>query len=38
MDRGVLYAEKLAAWLAARGLAGSHGGIFSTPTRSPYQW
>jgi hypothetical protein len=30
--------EKLEAWLAARGLAGSHGGIFSTPTRSPHQW
>ncbi len=30
--------EKLEAWLAAHGLAGSHGGIFSTPTRSPHQW
>jgi len=30
--------EKLVSWLAARGLADSHGGIFSTPTRSPYQW
>jgi hypothetical protein len=30
--------EKLAAWLAERGMSGSHGGIFSTPTRSPYQW
>jgi protein tyrosine/serine phosphatase len=30
--------EKLAAWLAAHGLADSHGGIFTTPTRSPHQW
>ena len=30
--------EKLEAWLAAQGLADSHGGIFSVPTRSPYQW
>ena len=30
--------EKLSAWLAARQLGGSHGGIFSGPTRSPYQW
>ncbi len=30
--------EKLEAWLAAQGLAGSHGGIFTAPTRSPHQW
>lgn len=30
--------EKLEAWLAAQGLGDSHGGIFTTPTRSPYQW
>ena len=30
--------EKLEAWLAAKGLADSHGGIFSVPTRSPHQW
>jgi hypothetical protein len=30
--------EKLSAWLADHDLAGSHGGIFSVPTRSPYQW
>jgi hypothetical protein len=30
--------EKLEAWLAAHDLAGSYGGIFSTPTRSPRQW
>jgi hypothetical protein len=30
--------EKLEAWLAANGLAGSHGGIFTAPTRSPHQW
>ena len=30
--------ERLKAWLDGRGLGGSHGGIFSVPTRSPYQW
>jgi hypothetical protein len=30
--------EKLEAWLAGRGLADSHGGIFIGPTRSPHQW
>jgi hypothetical protein len=35
---GAYTPEKLEAWLARRGLAGSHGGIFSTPTRSPHQW
>ena len=30
--------EKLSAWLTDHDLAGSHGGIFSVPTRSPYQW
>jgi hypothetical protein len=30
--------EKLEAWLAGRGLADSHGGIFVGPTRSPHQW
>ena len=30
--------EKLEAWLAAHGLADSHAGIFTTPTRSPHQW
>jgi hypothetical protein len=30
--------KKLESWLAAHGLADSHGGIFSTPTRSPHQW
>jgi hypothetical protein len=30
--------EKLKAWLDTHGLAGSHGGIFTAPTRSPRQW
>jgi hypothetical protein len=30
--------EKLEAWLAAQGLSDSHAGIFTAPTRSPYQW
>jgi hypothetical protein len=30
--------EKLKAWLEARGLSDTHGGIFLTPTRSPFQW
>ncbi len=30
--------EKLQSWLAAHGLADSHAGIFTTPTRSPHQW
>ena len=30
--------EKLQDWLAARGLGDAHGGIFTAPTRSPYQW
>ncbi len=30
--------EKLRDWLAGRGLADSHGGIFTVPTRSPHQW
>jgi hypothetical protein len=30
--------ETLEAWLAERGLADSHGGIFVGPTRSPHQW
>jgi hypothetical protein len=29
--------EKLEAWLAANGLAGSHVGIFTATTRSPHQ-
>jgi hypothetical protein len=30
--------EKLQAWLQAKGLQDSHSGIFTVPTRSPYQW
>jgi len=30
--------EKLKAWLDAHGLADSYAAIFTTPTRSPYQW
>jgi protein tyrosine/serine phosphatase len=30
--------EKLKAWLDAHGLADSHAGIFTVPTRSPNQW
>jgi hypothetical protein len=30
--------EKLETWLAAHGLADSHAGIFTVPTRSPNQW
>jgi hypothetical protein len=30
--------EKLKAWLDANGLQGSYAAIFSSPTRSPYQW
>ena len=30
--------ERLKAWLENRGLADTHGGIFLTPTRSPFQW
>jgi hypothetical protein len=30
--------EKLKAWLDANGLQGGYAAIFSTPTRSPYQW
>jgi protein tyrosine/serine phosphatase len=29
---------RLQSWLADKGMADSHGGIFSTPTRSPFQW
>ncbi len=28
----------LKAWLAAHGMENFHGGIFTVPTRSPYQW
>jgi hypothetical protein len=30
--------EQLKAWLETHGLADGHGGIFLTPTRSPFQW
>jgi hypothetical protein len=30
--------EKLQEWLKAHGLEDGHGGIFTVPTRSPYQW
>jgi hypothetical protein len=30
--------ERLKMWLDARGLGDSYAAIFSTPTRSPYQW
>jgi len=30
--------ERLKAWLDARGLNDTYGGIFSVPTRSPFQW
>jgi hypothetical protein len=30
--------EKLKAWLDAHDLTGSYAAIFTTPTRSPYQW
>jgi protein tyrosine/serine phosphatase len=30
--------EHAAAWLDAHGLAGSYAGIFTRPTRSPFQW
>jgi protein tyrosine/serine phosphatase len=30
--------ERLEAWLATRGMADTHGGIFLVPTRSPFQW
>ena len=30
--------EKLKAWLDGHGLADSYAAIFTTPTRSPYQW
>ncbi|HKU63583.1 MAG TPA: hypothetical protein VJQ06_00865, partial [Rhizomicrobium sp.] len=30
--------EKLKAWLDANGLQGGYAAIFSTPTRSPFQW
>lgn len=30
--------ERLKQWLDARGLAGSYAGIFTVPTRSPFQW
>jgi|SRR6185312_1488649 len=30
--------QRLKAWLESRGLGDSHGGIFSAPTRSPFQW
>ena len=30
--------ERLKAWLETHGLADSHGGIFLTPSRSPFQW
>ncbi|MGZ5927244.1 MAG: hypothetical protein ACXWLJ_11245 [Rhizomicrobium sp.] len=30
--------ERLKAWLEARGLSDTHGGIFLVPTRSPFQW
>jgi protein tyrosine/serine phosphatase len=30
--------EKLKAWLDSHGLEGSYSAVFTTPTRSPYQW
>jgi len=30
--------EKLSAWLEQQGLKDGHAGIFTAPTRSPYQW
>jgi protein tyrosine/serine phosphatase len=30
--------EKLKAWLDAHGMAGTYAGIFTRPTRSPFQW
>jgi hypothetical protein len=30
--------EKLKAWLDTHGLSGSYAAIFTTPTRSPFQW
>jgi hypothetical protein len=30
--------ERLKAWLERNGLGDSHGGIFLSPTRSPFQW
>jgi protein tyrosine/serine phosphatase len=30
--------EKLKAWLDANGLQGGYAAIFTTPTRSPFQW
>jgi protein tyrosine/serine phosphatase len=30
--------EKLKAWLEACGMGNFHGGIFTRPTRSPFQW
>lgn len=30
--------ERLKAWLETHGMADSHGGIFLTPSRSPFQW
>jgi protein tyrosine/serine phosphatase len=30
--------ERLEAWLEKNGLAAAHGGIFTVPKRSPFQW